>query len=84
MPQAPPDNPRQEKYKQLEKKLKLTEGDFERVRLKNKIADMKKQRKALTAKRQNLQSELHQKGELNRVSRDLLRDLIGKFKSTGD
>ena len=46
-----PENPRVQQYRQLEKKLKLTESDFERVRLKNKIADMKKQRKALAAKR---------------------------------
>ena len=52
------ENPRLEKYGQLEKKLKLTESDFERVRLKNRIGEMKKQRKALTAKRQQLQSEL--------------------------
>lgn len=81
---AQPENPQLEKYKQLEKKLKLTESDFERVRLKNKIQDMKKQRKGLTAKRQQLQNELHQKAELNRVSRGLLKELIDKFKSTGD
>ena len=82
--QAAAENPRLQQYRQLEKKLKLTESDFERVRLKNKIADMKKQRKTLTAKRQQLQSELQQKGELNRVSRDLLKELIEKFKNTGD
>ncbi len=36
------DNPVQERYKGLEKKLKLVENDFERVRLKNKINDQKK------------------------------------------
>ncbi len=55
---------RVERYGALEKKRRAIEQDFERVRLKNKVNELKKTRKMLMARKLQMQRDYTGKQEL--------------------